>query len=173
MIKREIGIGVLKKLAIKLMIGSVANQVVAQEERMPCNEVQVNQNAQSAMVIQNNQCVIDSLTREIGALELALGKMIVERERNYEKPRLRTIAKRHILKINTMRKERWMRDARSLARYFNTVKENDVVIAQQLLNEFLPVVSAKVKVEPNFNGTTMGAYEADKLNQYSIGGRNG
>lgn len=110
---------------------------------------------------------ISNMIIEVDALEIAVGRLIVERERSWlRKPRLKTIAKRHVLNQKNMQRElqreQWLREARSLVLYFGTLKENDAATAQEMLQALLPVAPVAVKVEPNLHGRTRGVLLAFK-----------
>lgn len=104
--------------------------------------------------------VIKSLMDEVGAFELAVGDLIVERERRrrWHRARLKTIAKRHVQNMKNVNHEQWMREARSLVRYFATTKENDAVAAQKILLPLLSTDRVEVEVEPDMHGVSMGAF---------------
>jgi hypothetical protein len=79
---------------------------------------------------------IERLRNELAAVELELGRLIVGRERRWEKSRFLTIAKRHLLTAKTKTQHKWVIESKGLIRYFNCAKENDSEIAIEML---LPV----------------------------------
>ncbi|GEM_PF-2103424 len=154
MAEGEFNSGVLQQL-MKNIFGRVAEDkpVVSTDLQKPC---------QTICGCQADRCEISNLISRVDALELSIGKLIVERERYWHKARLKTIAKRHLLNIKNMQREQWVREARSLSRYFAAAKENDAAIAQGMLRQYLPADRAEVKLEPNMHGRSRGAYETLK-----------
>lgn len=149
MAEDEFNYGVLKQLVKNIFGGSAEERLVSLADSQ--------QACQSMRGCQVDTQEISGLRSEVDALELALGKLIVERERYWHKARLKTIAKRQLQNIKNMQREQWVREARSLSRYFAAAKENDAAIAQGMLRQYLPADRAEVKLEPNMHGRSMGA----------------
>jgi hypothetical protein len=133
MVKRVFSL--LDKLAMKFNGGSTVDNLVVEDDRQsPCQSAQGNQHELHE---------IDKLKSEVKALELAAGKLIVDRERYWHKTRLKTIAKRHMQNLKNQKYDQWVREGRALARYFATAKENDAVVAEDILSPCLSSIELR------------------------------
>lgn len=128
------------KLKLGVLHGLIRNIFGGGDEDKLVSPANLQQACQSTRTSQTDQHEIKSLMKEVDALELTVGKLIVDRERGrgWHRARLKTIAKRHLLNMKKVKRDQWIRETKSLARYIATVKENDAGIAQEILLEFLP-----------------------------------
>lgn len=127
MVKRVFNL--LYKFAMKLKVDSAADDLeILDDRKQPC---------QSSQSYQNALYEIDKLKSEVQALELTVGKLIIDRERYWHKTRLKTIAKRHLQNLKNQKNDQWIREGQALARYFAVAKENDAVVAEDILSPYL------------------------------------
>lgn len=76
---------------------------------------------------------IERLRNELAAVELELGRLIVDRERRWEKSRFLTIAKRHLRTAKAKTAHRWIVESNAMIRYFNCASANDSKFAIEIL----------------------------------------
>ena len=76
---------------------------------------------------------IERLQSEVVAFELELGRQIIEKERQWEKSRLKTISKRHLQTAKYKTHQKWVMESKCLIRYYNFKKENDSDVATEML----------------------------------------